>query len=37
MKNPVKAWQEASQKVLDTQSEWFKLWMGSAREETTEE
>jgi len=31
--NPMKAWQDATQKVLDAQADWMKIWTGSGKEE----
>lgn len=32
LKNPLKAWQEQSQRVLDAQAEWMKIWTGASKE-----
>lgn len=32
MKNPLEAWQQATQKVMDTQAEWMRIWTGSGKE-----
>jgi len=34
MKNPLQAWQNATQKVFDAQAEWMKIWTGSGKEES---
>jgi len=31
--NPMKSWQDATQKVLDAQADWMKIWTGSGKEE----
>jgi len=36
MKNPLQAWQQATQKVMDAQAEWMKIWTVSAEEPTEE-
>jgi hypothetical protein len=36
MKNPLQAWQQATQKVMGAQAEWMKIWTGSAEEAADE-
>jgi hypothetical protein len=36
MKNPLQAWQQTTQKVMDAQAEWMKIWT-QADKETTDE
>jgi len=34
MKNPLQAWQQATQKVMDAQADWMKMWTGEGKEKT---
>jgi hypothetical protein len=36
LKNPLKAWQQANQKVMDAQADWMKVWTGSGEEAADE-
>jgi hypothetical protein len=34
MKNPLQAWQQATQKVMDAQADWMRIWTASKEEAT---
>ena len=36
-KDPLKAWQSATERVLESQSTWLKTWLGSEAEESEEQ
>ncbi len=33
LQNPLKTWQDATQKAMDAQADWMKIWTGSDKEE----
>ncbi len=36
MKNPLQAWQDATQKAMDTQADWMKIWTGAGKDEAAD-
>ena len=32
MKNPLNSWQQTTQKVMDAQADWMKIWTGAGKE-----